>query len=247
MNPVAFRIVGLEIRWYGILMATGMAVAVWLIHRFARQKGIASDTVYDFLLWVIPTAVVGSRIWYVLFNLDYYRGDLLSMINLREGGLAIHGGVIFGTLAGWIFCKIKKLSFWDMADMVAPGLILAQAIGRWGNFINQEAHGGPTDLPWGIMIDGVKVHPTFLYESLWNLLVFAVLMKIYKKKPFEGSVFLLYGILYSIGRFFIEGLRTDSLMVGGLRTAQLVSIAVVVIFGGIFVYRMRNLKKESQE
>lgn len=239
MNPVAFTLFGLEIRWYGIFMASGMLIATLLLLHFAKKRGYSKDLVYDFILVIIPAAVLGSRVWYVLFNLDYYNGDILKMLNVREGGLAIQGGVIFGAIAGWIFTRIKRISFWEMADMVAPGLILAQAIGRWGNFTNGEAHGGPTDLPWAITVAGEKVHPTFLYESLWNLLVFGILMYMIHRRHFKGKIFLLYGILYSIGRFFIEGLRTDSLMIGNFRTAQLTAIATILLFLGLYAYRSR--------
>lgn len=244
MNPVAFTVFGLEIRWYGILMASGMLIASLILLHFATKRGYSKDLIYDFILVIIPSAVLGSRIWYVLFNLDYYQGDLLKMFNVREGGLAIQGGVIFGAIGGLIFCKRKKISFWELADMVSPGLILAQAIGRWGNFTNGEAHGGPTDLPWAITVGGEKVHPTFLYESLWNLLVFAVLIYMIRRKHFKGKIFLLYGILYSVGRFFIEGLRTDSLMIGGMRTAQLTAIVTILVFSGL--YALRNRLKDQQ-
>ena len=246
MNPVAFTLFGLEIRWYGLLMASGMLIASILLQRFAQKKGYDKDMIYDFLLVIIPTAVVASRLWYVLFNLEYYSQHPASILNLREGGLAIQGGVIGGIIAGWIFAKIKKVDFWDLADMVAPGLILAQAIGRWGNFANGEAHGGPTDLPWAITVDGVKVHPTFLYESIWNVMVFAVLLWVMKRQKFTGQIFLLYGILYSIGRFFIEGMRTDSLMIGSFRTAQLLSVLTIVVFSALYFYWNRQKKPNTE-
>ena len=231
MNPVAFSIFGLEIRWYGIFIALGMLVASQLLVYFAKKRGISADTVYDLVLVVIPAALIGARLYYVIFSWDYYQGDVLKMLDFRSGGLAIHGGVIAGLLAGYIFCRVKKLPFLALADMVAPGLILAQAIGRWGNFMNNEAHGGPTDLPWGIAIPGLvgKYHPTFLYESIWDLLVFALLLYIIRRVHRDGEVILSYGIFYSIGRFFIEGLRTDSLMLGPLRVAQVVSLATILI------------------
>lgn len=242
MNPVAFTIFGIEIRWYGLLMAFGMLVASMLLLRFAKKRGYSSDMIYDFILVIIPSAVLMARLWYVLFNLDYYLQHPSSILNVREGGLAIQGGVIGGIIAGWIFAKVKKVDFWELADMVAPGLILAQAIGRWGNYANGEAHGGPTNLPWAITVAGEKVHPTFLYESLWNLLVFGVLLWVMKRQKFSGQIFLLYGILYSIGRFFIEGMRTDSLMIGSFRTAQLLSIITIITFSGLYIY-FNNRKK----
>lgn len=224
-------------------MAFGMFVASVLLLRFARKRGYKDDMIYDFLLVILPSAIIGSRIYYVLFNWAYYSQDLSRIINLREGGLAIHGGVIGGVLAGYIFCRVKKINFLEMTDMVAPGLILAQAIGRWGNYANSEAHGGPTDLPWAIEVHGEMVHPTFLYESIWNVLVFLFLMWRYPKKAFHGEVFLLYGIFYSIGRFFIEGLRTDSLMIGPLRTAQVISILIIVVFGALWILGKNKNKR----
>jgi 16S rRNA (cytosine1402-N4)-methyltransferase/phosphatidylglycerol:prolipoprotein diacylglycerol transferase len=191
-------------------------------------------------------AVIGARLYYVIFEWDYYQGDIMKIINIREGGLAIHGALIAGVLTGYIFTRVKKLSFWETADITAPGIIIGQAIGRWGNFVNAEAHGGPTNLPWGIMVEGVKVHPTFLYESLWNIGVFIFLILYRRKKKVDGEVFLLYGILYSVGRFWIEGLRTDSLMFMGMRTAQLISVVIIAVFTALLVYRRRTKKQETE-
>ncbi len=248
MNPIAFQIFGIEVRWYGLLMASGMLIASLLLLRFARKRGYKDDLIYDFLLIILPSSIVGARLYYVIFNWGYYSQNLLRILNLREGGLAIHGGVIGGVISGYIFCKVKKINFAEIADMVAPGLILAQAIGRWGNYANGEAHGGPTDLPWAISVDGVMVHPTFLYESIWNVLVFLFLMWRYRKKAFHGEIFLLYGILYSVGRFFIEGLRTDSLMIGPLRTAQVISVLIIVSFSVLwFIGRNKNKRLQNQD
>lgn len=243
MNPVAFEIFGLSIRWYGILLSTGILVGILLAYYEAKRLGLNPEYILDLALWCVPAAVIGARLYYVLLEWDYYNGDIMRMINIREGGLAIHGALIAAVLTGYIFTRVKKISFWQTADIVAPSIIIGQAIGRWGNFVNGEAHGGPTNLPWGIMVDGIKVHPTFLYESLWNLGVFAILLYYRKnKKKVNGEVFLLYGILYSIGRFWIEGLRTDSLMFMGLRAAQLISLAIIVVFGCVF-YIIRQRAK----
>ncbi len=244
MDPVAFRVFGLEIRWYGILIALGLLLATFLMMQRGKKKGIKEDTLIDLIIVCMPAAIVGARFYYVLFNWSVYQGDIMKMINIRGGGLAIHGGIIGAVIAGAIYTRIKKLDFWQLADIVAPGLILAQAIGRWGNFFNSEAHGGPTDLPWGIVVDGVKVHPTFFYEFVTNMIVFGVLMKYRDRKKFEGEVFLLYLALYSVGRFFIEGMRTDSLMLGPIRVAQLMSLSLVVLgLGAIFVVRKRMENK----
>jgi phosphatidylglycerol---prolipoprotein diacylglyceryl transferase len=236
MNPVAIEIFGLSIRWYGIILSTGIMVGILLAYNEAKRMGRNPEYIIDLSLWCVPAAVIGARLYYVLLEWDYYNGDIMRMINIREGGLAIHGALIAAVFTGYIFTKIKNLSFWETADIVAPSIIIGQAIGRWGNFVNGEAHGGPTNLPWGIMIDGIKVHPTFLYESLWNLAVFFILIYFRKNKKADGEVFLLYGILYSVGRFLIEGLRTDSLMFMGLRAAQIFSLVIIVVFITVFFY-----------
>lgn len=244
MDPVAFELFGLSIRWYGILISLGIVLATLLaIHR-AKKENVSEERILDLVLIAVPIAIVGARLYYVIFNWSYYQGDFLRMINIREGGLAIHGGVIAGVVVGYFFCKRHKIEFWKMADIVAPSIILGQAIGRWGNFINREAHGGPTDLPWGIMVDGIKVHPTFLYESLWNFMVCGFLLWYDKRKKFQGELLFLYGILYSVARFFIEGLRTDSLMIGPFRTAQLVSLITIVVFGFILHIKRKGKRVE---
>lgn len=245
MDKVAFSLFGIDVMWYGVIISAGILLGIILSFRECRRIGFKEDNLIDFLLVVIPVGIICARLYYVAFTWDYYSQNLGEIINIRNGGLAIHGGLFGGIIAGLIFCKIRKLSFFRIIDIIAPPVILAQAIGRWGNFINQEAHGGPTNLPWGIMVDGVKVHPTFLYESLGNLLVFFFLVWYRKnKRKVEGEVFALYLILYSVVRFFVEGLRTDSLMFLGLRTAQLVSIGMFLV-GMILFYLLRKCKKEK--
>lgn len=239
MNPVAFEIFGIAVRWYGILISLGMLLGIFIAYFEAKRLGYNPDDIIDLALWAIPAALIGARLYYVIFQWEYYKGNILKILNTREGGLAIHGGIIGGVLAGYLFTRIKKMPFWKTADIVAPSIALGQAIGRWGNFINGEAHGGPTNLPWGIIVDGVKVHPTFLYESLWDFGLFIFLILYRKKKKFDGEVFLLYGIIYSAGRFWIEGLRTDSLMFLGMRVAQLISI-LIIVFGLLLYYKMRR-------
>jgi 16S rRNA (cytosine1402-N4)-methyltransferase/phosphatidylglycerol:prolipoprotein diacylglycerol transferase len=246
MNPVAFEIFGLSIRWYGILLSTGIMVGIFLAYMEAKRLGRNPELIIDLALWCVPAAIIGARIYYVLLEWDYYNGDIMRMINIREGGLAIHGALIAAVFTGYIFTKVKKISFWETADIVAPSIIIGQAIGRWGNFMNNEAHGGPTSLPWGILVDGIRVHPTFLYESLWNFGVFLILILHRKKKKVDGEIFLLYGILYSMGRFWIEGLRTDSLMFFGMRAAQLISLAIIIVFSGIFYFVRQNAKNKMK-
>lgn len=241
MDPVAFRVFGFEVRWYGLLIAIAVLIGTILALREAKRKGVKEESIIDMLLFAVPGAIIGARLYYVIFQWDYYSQNPGEILNLRGGGLAIHGVIIGGALVAYVFTKVKKMNFFTVADIVAPSLILGQAIGRWGNFANQEAHGGPTDLPWGIMVDGVKVHPTFLYESIWNFLLFGFLLWYRRKKAkAEGEVFAIYLVLYSVARFFIEGLRTDSLMLGPIRVAQLIS--VIIIISGIAFIRYSRKK-----
>ncbi len=228
MNPVAFKILGIEIAWYGILIFLGILFGIGVATYRAKKEGLYSDIIIDLALLAVPAAIIGARVYYVIFSWDFYRQNPWEIFNTRRGGLAIHGAIIAGVLVGYLFCRYKKVDFWVLADVCAPSIILGQAIGRWGNFINQEAHGGPTNLPWGIEIEGVKVHPTFLYESLWNFGVFGFLLYYSNRKKYDGQIFVLYLILYSAARFFIESLRTDSLMLGSFKVAQLVSILSIV-------------------
>lgn len=245
MNPIAFSILGLDIRWYGILIALGMILAGVLASFTSKWRDVNYDNLLDTALVAIPFGIIGARLYYVIFNFGEYRSNLLQIFNIRGGGLAIHGGIILSMLAAYIFTRHKKYDFINMADVTAPSIILAQAMGRWGNFFNGEAHGGPVTQQFishfpnfiqkGMLIDGVYYHPTFLYESIWNLLVCAALLVLLKKNKRRGIVIFSYIGLYSIGRFFIEGLRTDSLMIGPLRTAQLVSIIGIVMWVGFLI------------
>ena len=250
MDRVAFTIFGIDVMWYGVLIATGMLIGIALAIREAKRVGISEDDVLNIAIIAIPVAIICARLYYVIFSWDYYSQNPGEIFNIRGGGLAIHGGLIGGILTGFIYAKVKKLDFFKTADAVMVGMPLAQAIGRWGNFINGEAHGGPTSLPWGIMVDGVKVHPTFLYESIWDFGIFLFIMfYMRKKKTYEGEVIVSYITLYSIGRFFIEGLRTDSLMIGPLRMAQVISLVGVVggIIAHIYLLKKNNNKKEESK
>ena len=238
MDPTAFTVFGIDIQWYAIIITTAMIIGVLLSIRDGEKQGFVGDHLLDLMLVALPMAIVGARAYYVIFNFEIYTDNIINIFNIRQGGLAIHGGLIGGFLGGYIVSKKKNFNILKVADIISPYLILGQAIGRWGNYINQEAHGGPTDLPWGIMVDGVKVHPTFLYESIWNIIVFAILKKISRNKKFDGQMTGAYLILYSAGRFFIEGLRTDSLMIGPLRTAQVISIMLILL--GVFLLKSRK-------
>lgn len=245
MDRIAFTIFGIDVMWYGILMATGMILGTLIALKEARRVGIKEDDILDLAIIAIPVGLICARLYYVLFNWEYYFSNPSQILNFRGGGMAIHGALIGGVIAGYIFARYRKINFFKLADTVIIGMPLAQAIGRWGNFINKEAHGGPTNLPWGIMVDGVKVHPTFLYESIWNLGVFILLWFMRKKKKYEGQVIVYYVTLYSLGRFFIEGLRTDSLMIGSLRMAQVISLVGVV--GGILAHIYLSKKNKIEE
>ncbi len=229
MNRVAFTIFGLDVMWYGVLMAVAMILCVTIALREGKRVNISEDDLLNLAIVAIPSGLLCARLYYVVFNWSWYSNNLSEILNFRGGGMAIHGGLIGGLLAGFIYTKVKKIDFFKMADTVIIGMPLGQAIGRWGNYINGEAHGGPTDLPWGILVDGIKVHPTFLYESIWNLGVFMFLWFFRTKKKYEGQIVLMYLGLYSVGRFFVEGLRTDSLMFGPLRMAQVISIITIIV------------------
>ncbi|MGL4849914.1 MAG: prolipoprotein diacylglyceryl transferase [Clostridium sp.] len=253
-NPVAFEIGGFEVMWYGVLIGCGIILAFVLAYFNAKKKGLNFDTLIDLFLVAFPCAIIGARAYYVIFEWSYYKGDILKMLDIRQGGLAIHGGLIGAFLAAFIFTRVKKINFLAYADLVAPSIILAQAVGRWGNFMNSEAHGGPVSKEFishfpkfirdGMYINGQYYHPTFLYESIWNILVCVLLVIIlYKvKKGYEGITICSYMILYSVGRFFIEGLRTDSLMFFGLRIAQLISLAGIIagILGIIYIVKIKK-------
>ena len=243
VDPVAFTIFGVDIRWYGIIITAGMLLGILLALRQVRRSGENEEWFMDMFLMAIPAGLLGARLWYVLFDLGNMQYDLRTVFSFRLGGLAIHGGVIAGVLVGYIYTRYRKVDFFKWADIAAPSLILAQAIGRWGNFVNQEAYGYPTDLPWAMYIAGEYRHPTFLYESLWNLGVFALLYWLLQRKSFNGQIIALYLVGYSAGRLWIEALRTDSLMLGPLRVAQLVSLAFIAL--GLALYRYQHTRGQE--
>lgn len=243
MNRVAFNIFGIDVMWYGILIAIGMLLGVYIALKEAKRVGVSEDDVLNIAIIAMPIAIVFARLYYVLFSWDYYSQNIKEILNIRGGGLAIHGGIIGGIISGYIYTKVKKIDFFKTADAVILGMPLAQSIGRWGNFINGEAHGGPTNLPWGIIVDGTKVHPTFLYESIWDFGIFLfIMLYMRKKKTYNGEVIISYIVLYSIGRFFIEGLRTDSLMIGPLRMAQIISLAGIAVGTIAHLYLKKQIK-----
>ncbi|MBE9077744.1 prolipoprotein diacylglyceryl transferase [Romeria aff. gracilis LEGE 07310] len=248
----------LTLRWYGLLIASAVLIGVTLSQYLAKKRGVDSEQLGDLVIWLVVGAIPCARLYYVLFEWESYAGRPADMIAIWKGGIAIHGAILGGAIAALIFARLNRLRFWQLADLVAPSLILGQAIGRWGNFFNSEAFGSPTDLPWKLYIPlsqrpaGYRAfeyfHPTFLYESLWNLGVFALLLTLFfwglrhPQKLKTGTLFLTYMIAYSLGRVWIEGLRTDSLMLGPLRVAQLVSLAEIGLgsLGLVWLYLLRR-------
>lgn len=254
INPVAFSIGSFPIYWYGLIITGAFIVAGLLAVRLARESRIDPEHVLNLFIYIIPAAIIGARLYYVLFSWSDYSGNYSEIFAIRHGGLAIHGGLLGGFLAGFIYVRKHKLNFWQMADVLVPGLALGQAIGRWGNFINQEAFGGPVSpefismfphfIQRQMLIGGQYHHPAFLYESLWNLLVFIVLMFKRQQAKFHGHILLAYLALYSVGRFFIEGIRTDSLMLGPLRVAQVASLILFVVAIALHI-RFSSLKHKN--
>ncbi len=263
--PSYIDVFGFKIMFYGMLIGLGMILAIVIVGRNAKKEGIDPEVVTDMAIWAIPIGIVCARLYYVIFSWDYYSQDLLQIFNLRGGGLAIYGGAIGGVTTVIVFCIVKKISPMRMVDIAIPGLILGQAIGRWGNFFNCEAFGGFTDSIFAMRInrdivnssmiteelnqamqanlpelaaDYIQVHPTFLYESICDFAIFAVLMIYRKHRRFGGANLCLYMTGYGIARFFIERLRTDQLKIAGtnLAVSQWLSLLLVIAGVGLFIF-----------
>ena len=236
------------IYWYGIIIAIGVVMGYLYARSRAKRLGEKTENVTDLLLWALPFSVLGARIYYVVFEWKEYAAHPADIVKIWEGGLAIYGAVIASILVALVFTKRRALPTLRYFDMGIMGVMLGQIIGRWGNFVNGEAHGGPTSLPWGMLLPGEEqpVHPTFLYESLWNLAGFILLHFWSRRKPKDGSIFCGYLIWYGIGRFLIEGLRTDSLYLWYpyIRISQVVSVAAA-IFGIIFLFFLYRKPKHD--
>ncbi|MBP3502125.1 MAG: prolipoprotein diacylglyceryl transferase [Clostridia bacterium] len=233
MPKVAFSFMGIDIYWYAILITSAIAIGFLWAKLNNGKYNIKYDDVLDLSLVMIPIAIICARLYYVLFNLNYYLSNPIEILNFRNGGIAIYGALIGGILTIIIFCRKRKLNILNLMDYLSPIIPLGQAIGRWGNYINIEAYGSETNLPLKMEIieDGITkyVHPTFLYESVGNFILFFLLLKISKNRKFSGQIVSLYLIGYSFIRFFVEGLRTDSLMLNNIRISQLLSIVVFII------------------
>lgn len=258
ISRVAVSIGSLEIYWYGVIIAVGFGLGLWVYLSHNRSCGIHPDEGLDIILWSMLGAIVGARAYYVAFQWDHYKDNLKEIFNLRGGGLAIYGGIIGALIVAFIVCRSKKLPMLPVADAAFPGVMLGQAIGRWGNFFNMEAFGTNTTLPWGMTSDTISnylsrhqatllaqgvvvdpampVHPTFLYESLWNLIGVAVLLLwLFPRRSYDGQITLGYTAWYGLGRFFVEGLRTDSLMWGSVRVSQALGGVLFVVAAGLML------------
>lgn len=264
LDRVAFQLFGLPIYWYGVIIACGFLLAVVFCYKMAPRFGIKPDDVIDLLFFAVPLAILGARLYYIVFYLDLYRRsdgslDVLKMLDIRDGGLAIYGGVIAAAITLLVFCRIKRIDFFAFADLGSFGLLIGQCIGRWGNFMNVEAYGGPTDLPWRMGIDAyvdgvwqyMEVHPTFLYESLWNLLGFLLLLSVVlrKRRRFDGEIMGGYFLWYGVGRGLIEGLRTDSLYFfhTPIRVSQVLGFASALVAAGFLLYHLVLRRHKPEE
>lgn len=252
-----FGIQGFNIAWYGLIIAGGLALGVLLAMHRAKRRSLNPDMVLDFLVYAVPLAIIGARLYYVVFEWQDYANNLLSIFAIKEGGLAIYGGVIGGLLAAAIFCKVKKFPLFTLLDLSIPSLILGQAIGRWGNFVNQEAFGNLISnpslqfFPVAVYIDnlGEWHQATFFYESAWNFALLCVVLMLSRKKVRDGVLLFTYFIGYGIGRFLIEGLRTDSLyIVPGIRASQILSLLLIIIgIAGLILMKRNVLKTPTYE
>ena len=257
LNPVAFRLGPLSVKWYGIIMATAVLVATLMAIQEGKRRHIMPDDFSDLLLWAIPIGFVCARAYYVIFEWGYFSKYPDEIIAIWNGGIAIYGGLLGGLAVLYVFCKKRNLSIWLMLDIIAPGVLAGQVIGRWGNFMNQEAHGGPTTLAFlkslhlpefiiqQMKIGGIYYQPTFLYESFFDLIGLIIILSLRHKKHLfkQGDVFLTYVLWYSTVRFFVEGLRTDSLYIANtIRVSQALSLILFVGAIIVWIYRRKVVK-----
>lgn len=255
LNPIAFNLGPIEVHWYGIIIASAVIIAVFLAVREGGRRNILADDIYDMILWALPAAIIAARIYYVAFEWPYYAAHPAEIIRIWDGGIAVYGSLIGAGIVVYFFCRSRFIPVWLMLDVAAPTVIMAQGIGRWGNFMNQEAFGQITSLSFlqglhlphfiisQMLISGAYRQPTFLYESVWDILGFIVLMSLRHRTGLfkQGEVFLGYVIWYSFGRFFTEGMRTDSLMLfNTIRVSQLLSVILFVGAIGLIIYRRRQ-------
>ncbi|MBR4295520.1 MAG: prolipoprotein diacylglyceryl transferase [Clostridia bacterium] len=270
INPVAINLFGLEIRWYGLIIMVGILLAFSYAYYRSKQESFTSDDMLDLFIYTVLSGVIGARLYYVLTSLDSYN-SIADAFKIWNGGIAIYGAIIGGGIAIAVVCKIKKRNILSAFDMIAPGVMIGQLIGRWGNFCNGEAFGdiskfeflglniatpGAKDLPWIMQVSSeasryntVIAHPTFLYESLWNLVGFIIINALYSKKKFNGQIFFMYIGWYGLGRMFIEGLRSDSLYIGPIKISQLIGLLCLIVSIAVCIFMLiknRKNKKETQ-
>lgn len=259
INPTAFQLFGKDVRWYGILIATGVIIAVWMSMAEAKRRQIMPDDIIDLLLFIVPIGFIGARAYYVAFEWDFYSAHPEQIIAIWNGGIAIYGGLIAGLITLVVFCYYKVLPAWLILDIITPGVMAAQILGRWGNFMNQEAYGAKTTLSFlqglhlpqfiidQMWINGAYRQPTFLYESFFNLIGLILILVLRHNKHFFkiGEVVLSYVLWYSVVRFFVEGMRTDSLYIfNTIRVSQALSAVLFVVVIGLFIYRRRVTKPD---
>ena len=250
INPIALKLGPFEIRWYALCIVSGVILAVWLAMREAPSKKIKPDDILDFILIAFPIAIIGARLYYVLFDLGYYSKNPSEIIAVWHGGIAIYGGLIAGAITLMVFSYYKMIAPLDFLDIAVPGVLVAQSMGRWGNFFNQEAYGKivqslnflPHFIQKQMFIDNHYRTPTFLYESIWNLIGFTIVMvfRHHLKHLKSGDIFAFYLMWYGVGRFVIEVMRTDSLMFGNIRVSQLLSVVLVIV--GVILCSHNHLK-----
>lgn len=245
INKIAFSIGSIDIYWYGLIIVAAITISILICKKNNGTFGIKFDNILELLVYVIPISIVTARLYYVVFNLEYYSKNISEIFNIKNGGIAIYGALIGGIIIVYVYSKIRNIKLLDLLDFIASPLVLAQSIGRWGNFINVEAYGTTTLLPWrmGIISRGTytEVHPTFLYESICTFIIFIILSKKSKKRKFQGEILYLYIILYSFTRFFIEGLRIDSLMLYKIKISQILSMVLFVVF--CIILSKKSIKK----
>lgn len=250
ISKIAISILGINIYWYAILIVGAIILSLIILKLNNKKEKVKYETIIDLSIYLIPICFLCARLYYVLFNLEYYIKNPLEILNVKSGGLAIYGGIIGGIAVTYIYCKLKKINFLSLLDQIAPCLALGQAIGRWGNFINVEAYGSETNslFRMGIFENGIykEVHPTFLYESIADFIIFIILIILSKKRQKTEERTLIYLILYSFVRFFIEGIRIDSLMLNNIRISQMLSLIIFVISCSILIYNNKKNKKMSK-
>ena len=250
INRVAFSVFGIPVYAYGLIIALGLVLAFVYATYQTKKVGISQDDFLNMLIIALPVSIICARLYYVIFSWDYYKNNLSEIFNIRGGGIAIYGAVIGAAIVVLAYCRVKKLKIGKVLDVLAVGLLIGQAVGRWGNFVNGEAFGETTTLPWAMTIVqnsrtiADMAHPTFLYESLWNVVGVLVLVLYNRKKIFEGETFCGYMVWYGIGRMFIEGLRTDSLFIGTVRVSQFLSMCIVVAGVVLIVIKTKKHKKK---